>query len=523
MTDVVQRLWGFCHVLRHDGIDYGDYIEQITYLLFLKMADERAIDLSRLAYTTEDGSAFKTDASWPTLADKSGTALTDHYADALRVLGRQPGILGDIFAGAVPKFSNPVNLKRLIALIDEEDWTALDKDIKAEAYEGLLEKAASEGKKGAGQYFTPRILIQTICRVIQPDPRPRNHDDSGKRHAFTIADPACGTGGFLVAAYEWLLEQTHGVLDRNHVQRIRQHTYAGQELVARPRRLALMNLYLHGLEPSIQLGDTIYEAPSSTRFDVILTNPPFGTKGANQMPQREDFVVETANKQLNFIQHILTVLKPGGRAAVVLPDNCLFADQAGEVFKILAEDCDLHTVLRLPRGTFTPYCPGVKANVVFFTKGTPTQHTWIYDARSNVPGVTKKERPLTPQHFAEFEHCYGSDPNGHPRPRKNRKGRTPSDSPEDTGWLGGGRWRSFHISEIKERDFKLDAFRWIRDDSLEDADDLPEPEELATDAIGELQAAVEDLNAVLTLLEPSEPPAPGSIPESSLVVGEART
>ena len=220
---------------------------------------------------------------------------------------------------------------------------------------------------------------------------------------------------------------------------------------------------------------------------MILTNPPFGTRGANQAPERDDFTVRTSNKQLNFVQHILTILKPGGRAAVVLPDNCLFADQAGEVFKIVTEDCDLHTVLRLPRGTFTPYSQGVKANVVFFTKGYPTETVWIYDARTNVPGVTKKDRPLTPQHFAEFVSCYGDDPNA-------RSKRKPSDSKED-------RWRSFHIDEVKERDFKLDGFKWLKDDSMEDAADLPEPEELVTDAIGELEEAVGELNAVLVLLE----------------------
>ena len=256
-----------------------------------------------------------------------------------------------------------------------------------------------------------------------------------------------------------------------------------------------MNLFLHGIEPKIVLGDTIYEAPSPDRFDVILTNPPFGTKGANQAPNREDFTVETSNKQLNFLQHILTVMKPGGRAAVVLPDNCLFADQAGEVFKILCEDCDLHTVLRLPRGTFTPYSQGVKANVIFFTKGYPTENVWIYDARSNVPGITKKDRPLSPEHFAEFDKCFGSDPNGKAK-------RKESDSPTTAkGYLGGDRWRPFSLSEIQKRDFKLDSFKWLKDDTIEDADELPPPEELATDAISELETAVEELNAVLTLLE----------------------
>src|SRR6266699_2188660 len=224
MSDVVQKLWGFCHTLRHDGIDYGDYIEQITYLLFLKMADERGI-------------AIPKDCDWPTLRDYTGTELSDHYIDILRKLGKSPGLLGDIYAGAQSRFKNPVNLKRLIGLIDETEWTALDIDVKAAAFEGLLEKAASEGKKGAGQYFTPRVLIKSIVRVMKPDPR-------GKPE-FTIADPACGTGGFIVASYEWLIGQTKGALERDLAKRVKSKTYFGQELVERPRRLTLMNLYLH--------------------------------------------------------------------------------------------------------------------------------------------------------------------------------------------------------------------------------------------------------------------------------------
>src|SRR5438876_894889 len=323
MTNVVQKLWGFCHTLRHDGIDYGDYIEQITYLLFLKMADERSVELPK-------------GCDWPALRQKTGTDLTDFYIDVLRKLGKSPGVLGDIYAGAQSRFNNPVNLKRLISLIDETEWTSLGVDVKAAAYEGLLEKAASEGKKGAGQYFTPRVLIQSIVRCMKPDPRAHLE--------LTICDPACGTGGFLVAAYEWLVAQTKGgAMDRDLAKRVRNRTYHGQDLVARPRRLALMNLFLHGIQPKIALGDTIYEPPGAERFDVILTNPPFGTRGANQAPDRGDFTITTSNKQLNFVQHILTVLKQGGRAAVVLPDNCLFEGKAGEVFEILMQDWNRHT------------------------------------------------------------------------------------------------------------------------------------------------------------------------------------
>jgi len=466
MTDVVNKLWGFCHTLRHDGVDYGDYIEQLTYLLFLKMADERGVDVPP-------------ETDWPYLRKQSGTQLLDVYIEALRTLGKQPGILGDIFGGAQNRFTNPVNLGKLIGLIDETEWIAIDTDIKAEAFEGLLEKAASEGKKGAGQYFTPRILIQSIVHCMKPDPRVSK--------GFAIDDPACGTGGFLIAAYEWLKAETGGAFDRDTAKRIRTETYFGQELVARPRRLALMNMYLHQVEPHITLADSIYEVPSAQRYDVILTNPPFGTKGANQAPDREDFVIQTSNKQLNFIQHVLTILKPGGRAAIVVPDNVLFAQQAGEVFEVLMEDCDVHTVMRCPRGTFNPYTDGTKTNVIFFTKGRPTETVWIYDARSNIPKITKKSRPLTAKHFTEFEKCYGDDPNGLSK-------RSEKDSPQE-------RWRKFSIDEVKEHHYKLDAFKWLRDEELDDPDEMLDPEELITEAMEEIQLALDALSDIQRLLE----------------------
>jgi type I restriction enzyme M protein len=465
--DVVNKLWGFCNTLRHDGIDYGDYIEQLTYLLFLKMADEKGV-------------AVPLGCDWESLKGYAGNDLADHYQGLLRHLQKEPGLLGDIFAQAMPRFNNPVNLKRLITMIDEVEWTELGVDVKAEAFEGLLEKAASEGKKGAGQYFTPRVLIQSIVRLMKPDPR--------LSADYRICDPACGTGGFLVAAYQWLLEETNGSFERKDIKRIKTQTYYGQDLVSRPRRLALMNLFLQGLEPTIYLGDAIYEPEKGDRFDCILSNPPFGTKGANEVPGRDDFTVETSNKQLNFVQHILTTLKSGGRAAIVLPDNCLFEDKAGEVFKIIMQDCNVHTILRLPRGTFTPYSQGVKANVIFLQKGPPTERVWIFDGRSNVPGVTKKERPLTSQHFAEFEQCYGADPNG----RSER---------QDLGLEG--RFRCFSIDEVKERGYKLDI-TWLKDESLENADDLPEPDFLASEAITELEAVVDDLRDILALMEESE-------------------
>lgn len=464
MTDVVAKLWGYCHTLRHDGIGYLHYIEQLTYLLFLKMASEKEQEVPK-------------NCDWDTLKKKSGTELTDHYADILRRLRGSNGILGDIFALSMSRFNNAVNLKKIVTMIDEENWSAMDVDVKAAAYEGLLEKAASEGKKGAGQLFTPRVLIKSTVRLMKPDPQVTRD--------FTICDPACGVGGFLVCAYEWLMDVSKGVLDRNIAPRIKKSTYFGQDIDPDPRRLALMNLYLHGLESKIYLGDSIYEKDRGEHYDVVLTNPPFGTRGANQAPDRDDFTIETSNKQLNFVQHVMTILKPGGRAAIVLPDNCLFEEKAGNVFEILMQDCNLHTILRLPRGTFTPYSQGVKANVIFFQKGPPTEDVWIFDARSNVPGITKKDRPLTPQHFEEFEKCYGIDPNG----RSQRLDLGPE-----------GRFRKFHISEVKERGYKLDI-TWIKDESLEDAEDLPEPQDLATEAITELEAAVDDLREILQLLE----------------------
>jgi type I restriction enzyme M protein len=464
MSDIVNKLWGFCHTLRHDGVDYGDYIEQLTYLLFLKMAEERGVEVPKKY-------------NWNSLKEESGTDLTDHYQEVLRKLREEKGILGKIFTQAMPRINNPVNLKRLINMIDEEDWSSMNVDVKGQAFEGLLDKSASEGKKGAGQYFTPRPLIHSMIRVIKPDPRSKND--------FTICDPSCGTGGFLVAAYEWLIHESKGAIDRDAIKRIKNKTYCGQELVPRPARLAMMNLFLHGVTSEIKIADTIYEPFDGKKYDCILTNPPFGTKGANQAPEREDFTISTSNKQLNFVQHYLSSLKPGGRAAIVLPDNVLFEDKAGEVFKILMQDCNLHTILRLPRGTFTPYAQGVKANVIFLQKGLPTENVWIFDARSNVEGITKKDRPLSDKHFEEFEKCYGVDPNG----QSKRK-----DLGEE------GRFRKFHRKEVEKRDYKLDI-NWLKDDSLDDADSLPEPQVLATEAITELEAVVDDLRDVLALME----------------------
>lgn len=458
--DIVQKLWGFCNTLRHDGINYGDYIEQLTYLLFLKLASEKSV-------------AVPAGYDWNSLLDLSGTALTDHYQDLLRRLGREPGLLGDVFAGALSKFREPVNLKRLIALINETAWSELDVDLKAQVYEGLLQKFAAE-QKGAGQYFTPREAIRAIVRCVRPD--------VGESPDFTIHDPAVGTAGFLIAAAEWNLSARGAALTREEQRHLKSRALSGGELVLETRRLALMNLYLHGIEGHIHYGDSIAEGDPGLRYNVVLTNPPFGTKGAGQVPTRDDFTIETANKQLNFVQHVLTILKPGGRAAMVLPDNVLFEEHAGrDVRGLLMQDCQLHTILRLPVGTFTPYSAGVKANVLFFRKGLATEDVWVYDLRTNIPKVTKG-RALTADYFSDFIAAYG--PRHTPRPDDRRETE---------------RFHRFSRAHLAARDDNLDL-SWLRDAALDDSDNLPEPEDLVGEAITQLQVAFDALNELATQL-----------------------
>lgn len=462
--DIVQKLWGFCNTLRHDGINYGDYIEQLTYLLFLKLADEK-------------GLSIPDEYNWQTLRQLSGTNLTEHYQTMLTQLGKQPAdkaqkltLLQQIYAGALSRFREPTNLKRLIQLIDEVQWAEIDADIKGDAYEGLLQKFAAE-QKGAGQYFTPRPLIRTIVDCLQPDIT---------QEGFAVHDPAAGTGGFLIGigAAEWVDLRK---LDRDQQRRWKKNVYSGGELVLETRRLALMNLFLHGIEGNISYGDSLAVKPDA-RYDVILTNPPFGTQGAGGVPTRDDFTVETSNKQLNFIQHVMTILKPHGRAAMVLPDNVLFEDNAGRnVRQLLMEDCNLHTILRLPVGTFTPYSPGVKANVLFFQKGHPTEEVWVYDLRTNVPKVTKRQ-PLTLDYFADFRACYGDKPTPPPKSRQKTD-----------------RFKKFTRQELRDRNDNLDIF-WLKDDSLDDPADLPEPEDILGEAVTQLQTAMDALNELAAIL-----------------------
>ncbi len=467
MSDVVSKLWGFCNTLRHDGMNYGSYIEQLTYLLFLKMADEK-------------GLAVPEGYGWESLTSKSGTELLEHYQKLLARLGKESGLLGSIFASAISQFREPINLKKLITMIDseKEDWSSLDVDLKAEAYEGLLQKYAAE-QKGAGQYFTPREAIRAVVRVMKPDIR--------ENEEFTIHDPACGTGGFLIGAYEWMLLQTKegAQLSPKERERLRTRTYSGGEIVLETKRLALMNLYLHEIQVDIFFGDSLAEGPHTTkRYDCVLTNPPFGSKGAGEMPNREDFTVATSNKQLNFVQHVIHVLKPGGRAAMVVPDNVLFEGGAGKKLReILMEDCDLHTILRLPIGTFTPYSTGVKANIIFFRKGLPTKEVWIFDLRTNVEKITKGHS-LTSLYFNDFEESYGLDANGHPR-----EGRHETD-----------RFKCYSREVIKGREENLDIF-WLRDESLESGENLPDPETIVSEIRTQLQTVQDALEELSLLLD----------------------
>jgi type I restriction enzyme M protein len=460
MSEVVNKLWGFCNTLRHDGIGYGDYIEQLTYLLFLKLAGEKGIKLPKKC-------------DWATLRTKSGTDLLDSYVETLRTLSRQDGILGDIFAGSLSKFREPVNLKKLIGLIDETRWSAIDVDIKADAYEGLLQKYASE-QKGAGQYFTPREAIRTIVRCTKPDIRVKKD--------FAIHDPALGTGGFLIGAYEWTMNQTNegALLSREDRERLQNHTFSGSELVLETRRLGLMNLFLHEIRADVHYGDSLgQESYASNRYDCVMTNPPFGRKGSGQAPVRDDFTVSTSNKQLNFLQHVMNILKPGGRAAIILPDGVLSEMHAGlEVRKLMLKDCNLHTILRLPTGTFTPYSPGVRANILFFQKGVPTRDVWIYDLRTNVEKVTIRH-PLTSDYFADFEKCYSLS----------QRHETE-------------RFKRFSVDQVTRDGYNLDIF-WLRSES--ESDDSRPLDAIVDDSVIRFKAALEAMSQVASIIQtPSE-------------------
>ena len=489
-SGIISKIWSFCHTMRDDGVSYGDYLEQLTYLLFLKMADEyskpphnRKLDVPK-------------QYNWESLTAKSGAALEVHYTTLLRELSRAKGILGQIFTKSQNKIQDPAKLYKLIDMINKEQWTLMGADLKGKIYEGLLEKNAEDTKSGAGQYFTPRPLIKAMVACIRPEP--------GK----TIADPACGTGGFFLAAYDYIADSKNFSLTKAQKEFLKNSTFYGNEIVAGARRLALMNMFLHNIgdidsETFILPTDSLVAEPRF-RVDYVLTNPPFGKKSSMTFTNeegeqekedltynRQDFWATTSNKQLNFVQHIRTMLKTTGKAAVVVPDNVLFEGGAGEtVRKKLLETTDLHTILRLPTGIF--YAQGVKANVLFFdnkpaSKDPWTQDVWIYDYRTNIRHTLKKS-PLKFEDLQDFIKCYN------PANRQKRKETwNPEKNPE-------GRWRKFTYEEIIARDKTSLDITWLKDKSLADLDNLPDPDVLANDIIENLEAGIESFKVIMEKL-----------------------
>lgn len=464
---LVQKLWDFCDILRDDGLSYGDYIEQLTYLLFLKMADEQ--------YELFGEQIVPGSYDWQSLLNCSGAALDEHYEEILAELGSGDDMLGIIFRNARNRIQSPAKLEKLIKdLIDKHEWLSLSSDLKGDAYEGLIEKTASEGAKGAGQYFTPRALISAIVDVMQPDP------------SDVICDPACGTGGFFLGAHEWIIRQ-HSPLDPDQKAHLQSRAFAGWEIADLPARLCAMNLLLHGIglpesDSPIIVDDALRDDPGR-RFDMVLTNPPFGRSSSDSY-ERSDFWTVTRNKQLNFVQHVVSLLKVNGSAAVVVPDNVLFEAGAGEkIRRRLLNDCEAHTLLRLPTGIF--YAQGVKANVLFFERrpgaAQPwTRHLWVYDLRTN-KRFTLKQKPLTRSDLDDFVECYQPD---------DRNQRVESE-----------RFKRYSYDELINRDkASLDVF-WLRDDSLKDVADLPPPGVLAAEIVEDLQSALEEIRALAVNLQ----------------------
>jgi type I restriction enzyme M protein len=465
-------------------MSYGDYVEQLTYLLFLKMADER----TKPPYNHP--SPVPAQYSWPSLLKKEGDALFDHYRHLLAELGKEKGLLGLIFGRSQNKFQTPTRLERLIKdLIDKENWSVMSADVKGDAYEGLLEKNAQDLKSGAGQYFTPRALIKAMVDAIAPKP------------GETICDPACGTGGFLFLAHNYIVEHNPN-LTKAEKRKLKQETFKGWEIVHGTARVCAMNLLLHGIGSDesmpIIVGDALLSHPGEY-FDIVLTNPPFGKKSSftvvgaegevsteRETYERDDFWATTSNKQLNFLQHVKSILKINGRAAIVVPDNVLFEGGAGEtVRRKLLHEFDLHTLLRLPTGLF--YAQGVKANVLFFDKKpaseTPwTKKLWIYDLRTN-QHFTLKTNPLKREDLDEFVKCYNA------ANRHERKATWSEKKPE-------GRWRAYDYDELIARDkASLDIF-WLKDESLEASDNLPDPDVIAHEIVDDLESALEQFRLI---------------------------
>lgn len=466
--DIVARLWNLCHVLRDDGITYHQYVTELTFLLFLKMMKE----------TSQEGQ-IPAGHRWDDLVGKEGTTQLDFYKALLLNLGREgSGLVKTIFANASTQLRQPKILTKLVHEINELDWYSARQEGLGEMYEGLLEKNASEKKSGAGQYFTPRPLIDCMVALVKPQ--------AGE----VVQDPALGTGGFLIAADRFVKAATDGhfTLSQRLQDFQKNEAFVGIELVPDAHRLALMNAMLHGIVGKLSLGDTL--APDGAALphsDVILTNPPFGTKKGGGQPTRDDFTFPTSNKQLCFVQHCYRNLKPGGRCAMVVPDNVLFEDGTGvDVRRDLLDKCNLHTILRLPTGIF--YAQGVKTNVLFFTRGKQkdtgnTQVVWVYDLRTNMPAFGKRT-PLAREHFRDFETAFGDDPHGQ-APRV------------DQG--EASRFRRFTRVEIAGRGDNLDI-TWLRDENATHADDLPEPTEIAAQITEKLRTALAEMEALSAAL-----------------------
>lgn len=481
--EIVSKLWNLCNVLRDDGITYHQYVTELTYILFLKMCNETGSE-DRFAegITLAEGNALTPeqetenaekqivlDYSWTNLRKRSGLTQYNYYKDLLRLFGKHcKGRVREIYQNALTNINEPKNLEKIITTIDELDWFSAREEGLGNLYEGLLEKNANEKKSGAGQYFTPRVLIDMMVRMMKPQPGERCND------------PACGTFGFMIAASQYVRDHTDNLWDLTADQAEFEKTQAftGCELVPDTHRLALMNAMLHDIDCPITLGDTLSGLGESMKgYDLVLANPPFGTKKGGERATRTDFLYATSNKQLNFLQHIYRSLKPGGRAAVVLPDNVLFADGDGEKIRCdLMDKCNLHTVLRLPTGIF--YAQGVKTNVLFFARGKTdkgnTKEVWFYDLRTNMPSFGKTT-PLKKEHFADFEKAYEA------ADRKSVKDE---------------RWSCFTRDEVRAKGNSLDL-GLIRDDSVLDYNELPDPAESGEECVALLEEATDLLMSVV--------------------------
>ena len=467
--EIVSKLWNLCNVLRDDGITYHQYVTELTYILFLKMAKETGAE-SQIPETYR----------WDSLTSKSGIELKKFYKELLTHLGEEcTGRVREIYQGAATNIDEPKNLEKIITTIDGLDWFSAREEGLGNLYEGLLEKNANEKKSGAGQYFTPRVLIDVMTKLVKPQPGERCND------------PACGTFGFMISASQYVRSQTDDFfdLDADTAKFEREEAFTGCELVHDTHRLALMNAMLHDIDGKITLGDTLSSVGMSMKdYDVVLTNPPFGTKKGGERATRDDFTFPTSNKQLNFLQHIYRSLKTNGkaRAAVVLPDNVLFADGDGERIRLdLMDKCNLHTILRLPTGIF--YAQGVKTNVLFFTRGKTdkqnTKEVWIYDLRNDMPSFGKTN-PLKSEHFDDFVKCYADGD------LSKRKETYREENPN-------GRWRKFTIEDILARDKTSLDITWMKSDSGADDYTLAELLDMIKEKSNNIAKAVSELEKLI--------------------------